>query len=131
LGKRYSDDWHVAHMINPRELVPESIMPGYPFLATTPLDTSDIADHLKANQMVGVPYSEDMIANAAVDLAAQVDPDSDDLEAFEERYAKAQVRNFDGNAEMISELDALIAYMQMLGTLVDFTTYKAEGQNLR
>ena len=118
-------------MINPRELVPESIMPGYPFLATTPLDTSDIADHLKANQMVGVPYSEDMIANAAVDLAAQVDPDSDDLEAFEERYAKAQVRNFDGNAEMIPELDALIAYMQMLGTLVDFTTYKAEGQNLR
>ncbi|MBT3332751.1 MAG: cytochrome-c oxidase, cbb3-type subunit II, partial [Rhodospirillaceae bacterium] len=81
--------------------------------------------------IVGVPYSDEMIATAAADLAVQVDPDSDELEAFEARYPKAQVRNFDGNGEMISELDALIAYLQMLGTLVDFTTYKAEGQNLR
>ncbi|MBT6987226.1 MAG: cytochrome-c oxidase, cbb3-type subunit II, partial [Rhodospirillaceae bacterium] len=131
VGGRYSDEWHVAHMIAPRDLVPESVMPGYPFLATTPLDAADIADHLKANQIVGVPYSDEMIATAAADLAVQVDPDSDELEAFEARYPKAQVRNFDGNGEMISELDALIAYLQMLGTLVDFTTYKAEGQNLR
>ena len=126
VGGRYSDEWHVAHMIAPRDLVPESVMPGYPFLATTPLDAADIADHLKANQIVGVPYSDEMIATAAADLAVQVDPDSDELEAFEARYPKAQVRNFDGNGEMISELDALIAYLQMLGTLVDFTAFKPE-----
>jgi cytochrome c oxidase cbb3-type subunit 2 len=131
VGGRYSDEWHVAHMIDPRAVVPESIMPGYPFLATTALDTSDIADHLKANQIVGVPYSDEMIASAAADLAAQVDPDGDDLDAMMARYPKAQARNFDGNSEMISELDALVAYMQMLGTLVDFGTYKAEGENLR
>jgi len=112
-------------------VVPESIMPGYPFLATTALDTSDIVDHLKANQIVGVPYSDEMIASAAADLAAQVDPDSDDLDAMMARYPKAQARDFDGNPAMISELDALVAYMQMLGTLVDFGTYKAEGENLR
>ena len=131
VGGRYSDEWHVAHMVNPRAVVPESIMPGYPFLATTALDTSDIVDHLKANQIVGVPYSDEMIASAAADLAAQVDPDSDDLDAMMARYPKAQARDFDGNPAMISELDALVAYMQMLGTLVDFGTYKAEGENLR
>ncbi len=131
VGGRYSDEWHVAHMIDPRAVVPESVMPGYPFLATTALKTSDIADHLKANQFVGVPYSDDMIANAAADLAAQVDPDSDDLDDMMARYPKAQARDFDGNPAMISELDALVAYMQMLGTLVDFGTYKAEGENLR
>ncbi len=131
VGGRYSDEWHAAHMIDPRAVVPESVMPGYPFLATTALDTDDIADHLTANAMVGVPYTEEMIANAAADLAAQVDPDSDDLDALLARYPKAQVRDFDGNPEVISELDALIAYMQMLGTLVDFNSFKAEGQNLR
>ncbi len=131
VGGRYSDEWHAAHMIDPRGVVPESVMPGYPFLATTALDTSDIADHLRVNQIVGVPYSDEMIANAAADLAAQVDPDSDDLDALMARYPKAQARDFDGNPDMISELDALIAYMQMLGTLVDFGSYKADGENLR
>ncbi len=131
VGGRYSDEWHTAHMRDPRALVPESVMPGYPFLATTPLDSADIAAHLKANRMVGVPYTDEMIANAATDLAAQVDPDSDEMEALLARYPKAQVRDFDGNPEMISEMDALIAYMQMLGTLVDFGSYKAEGENLR
>ena len=131
IGGRYSDEWHAAHMIDPRAVVPESVMPGYPFLATTALKTDDIADHLTANRMVGVPYTDDMIANAAADLAAQVDRDSDDLDALAERYPKTQVRDFDGNPEMISELDALIAYVQMLGTLVDFSSFKAEGQNLR
>ncbi|MDP6564404.1 MAG: cytochrome-c oxidase, cbb3-type subunit II [Alphaproteobacteria bacterium] len=131
VGGRYSDEWHAAHMIDPRALVPESVMPGYPFLATTALDIADIADHLRVNQIVGVPYSDEMIANAAADLAAQVDPDSDDLDALMARYPKAQARDFDGNPAMISELDALIAYMQMLGTLVDFAGYKADGENLR
>lgn len=131
VGGRYSDEWHTAHMRDPRALVPESVMPGYPFLATTALDGSDITAHLESNRMVGVPYTDDMVANAAADLAAQVDPDSDQMEALLTRYPKAQVRDFDGNPEMISEMDALIAYMQMLGTLVDFGSYKAEGDNLR
>ena len=130
VGGRYSDEWHVNHMINPRSVVPESIMPGYPFLAETPVREDDIAEHLRTNVAVGVPYTEEMIENALVDLRAQVDPDSDGAEALLARYPKAQVRDFDGNPAMISELDALIAYLQMLGTLVDFNTYDAES-NLR
>jgi len=131
VGGRYSDEWHVVHMIAPRSVVPESIMPGYPFLAETPAKLSDIANHLKANAIVGVPYTEAMIAAAETDAKAQADPDSDAAEAVEVRYPKAQIRDFDGNPNMVSELDALIAYLQMLGTLVDFDVYQAEGDNLR
>jgi len=130
VGGRYSDEWHVDHLKEPRSVVPESIMPSYSFLATTTLDTSMIGDHLKANRGVGVPYSDEMIDNALRDLRAQVDPDSDDVEDLLTRYPKTPVRNFDGNARAITEMDALVAYLQMLGTLVDFTTYKAED-NLR
>jgi len=126
VGGRYSDEWHVAHMIRPTEVVPESIMPGYPFLAKEPLNADQITRHLIANARVGVPYDEDMIANAAADLRAQVDPDSDGAEDLLARYPKAQVRDFDGNPKMLSELDALVAYLQMLGTLVDFKVYKAD-----
>lgn len=122
VGGRYSDEWHVAHMDDPRSLVPESIMPGYPFLAETPLDYADIAAHLEANAIVGVPYNKDMIANAAADLEAQAsaDEDTDDLLA---RYPRTVARDFDLNPEMVSEADAMIAYLQMLGTLVDFSDY--------
>ena len=130
VGGRYSDAWHVAHMINPRGVVPESIMPGYPFLATTAVRLDNIADHLKANKAVGVPYDEEMIAKAESDARVQVDPDADEVEEFLARYPKAQVRDFDGNPKMISEMDALIAYLQMLGTLVDFSAYDAD-KNLR
>ena len=126
VGGRYSDDWHVAHMINPRAVVPESIMPGYPFLATTPLEFAAIAADLKANRAVGVPYNDEMIEMAAADVEAQVDPDGDGVDDLLARYPKAQVRDFDGNPDMVSELDAMIAYMQILGTLVDFQTYRAE-----
>lgn len=131
VGGRYSDEWHAAHLIDPRSVVPESIMPGYPFLATTPLDAADIAGHLRANAALGVPYSDEMIAAAAADLRTQVNPEADDVDGFLARYPKAQVRDFDGNPAMLSELDAVIAYMQMLGTLVDFDSFKADGQNLR
>jgi len=132
VGGRYSDEWHVAHMIAPRSVVPESIMPGYPFLAETPLKFSDMAAHLRANRGVGVPYSDAMIAKAVADVRTQVDPDADEVDALLARYPKAQVRDFDGNPEMISEMDALIAYMQMLGTLVDFSGYRADDKaNLR
>lgn len=131
VGGRYSDDWHREHLIKPTSVVPESIMPGYPFLARNPARLDDIAEHLKANATVGVPYDADMIENAAADAAAQANPDADGVDALLERYPKAQVRDFDGNPEMVSEMDALIAYLQMLGTLVDFDTYRADGDNLR
>lgn len=126
VGGKYSDDWHKAHMINPRDLVPESIMPGYPFLAETPARVDNIADHLKANEIVGVPYTTEMIEVAVQDMKAQVDPDSDGADGVMERYPGANVRNFDGQPGDPTELDALIAYLQVLGTMVDFSQYNAE-----
>jgi len=126
VGGRYSDAWHILHMENPRSVVPGSIMPAYSWLAKTPLEYNDIALHLNANRTVGVPYSDDMILMAFRDLETQATGNYDDLDGFQARYPKAQARDFDGNPEMISELDALIAYLQMLGTLVEFTDYEAE-----
>jgi cytochrome c oxidase cbb3-type subunit 2 len=123
VGGKYSDEWHAAHMIDPRGVVPESIMPGYPFLAASALEYEDIAGHLATNRAVGVPYSEAMIAAAAEDLATQVDAEADGVDDFLARYPKARVGDFDGNQEMISELDALIAYLQILGAMVDFNDY--------
>jgi cytochrome c oxidase cbb3-type subunit 2 len=131
VGGRYSNDWHAAHMINPRAVVPESIMPGYPFLAETLLDLDDAAEHLKTNRTVGVPYSDQMIAAAIDDLRAQADPENGDADALLARYPKAVLGDFDGDPARLTELDALIAYLQMLGTLVDFDVYRAEGDNLR
>lgn len=130
VGGKYSDDWHREHMINPRALVPESIMPGYPFLAETPARHDNIADHLSANQIIGVPYTTEMIEVAVQDMKAQVDPDSDGADGLMERYPGANVRNFDGQPGDPTELDALIAYLQVLGTMVDFSSYNAE-ENLR
>jgi cytochrome c oxidase cbb3-type subunit II len=130
VGAKYSDDWHVTHLTNPRAIVPQSVMPGYPFLAATEVDPTTIGDHLRTSRAVGVPYSDDQIANAVADLKAQADPDNAGLDAFAKRYPKAVVRNFDGKAGMPTEMDALIAYLQMLGTLVDFKLYN-EKANLR
>ena len=130
VGNRYSDEWHVQHLINPRAVVPESIMPGYPFLARTEVRKDDIADHLKANKAVGVPYTDEMIANAQADLTAQANPDADGVDDLVNRYPKAQVRDFDGDPSKVTEMDALVAYLQMLGTLVDFSAYKPD-ENLR
>jgi len=127
VGDKYSDEWHRAHLADPRSVVPESVMPPYALLATTPLDYHAIKEELAANQAVGVPYTKDMIDNAKADLEAQVNPDSDKAAKLAKRYPKVQIRDFDGNPKMISEADALIAYMQMLGTLVDFSTYKADA----
>ncbi|WP_169542832.1 cytochrome-c oxidase, cbb3-type subunit II [Sneathiella aquimaris] len=127
VGGRYSDEWHVTHMKNPRDVVPESVMPAYSFLAKTELNVPDIAGDLIANRRVGVPYTDEMIAVAELDLRTQVNPDADEVDDLLARYPKAQVRDFDGDPSKISELDALIAYLQMLGTLVDFTSYDAEA----
>lgn len=125
VGGKYSDEWHQVHMSTPREVVPETIMPGYPFLAKTPLDLSTIEYSLRSNAAVGVPYTEDMIENAIADARAQLDPDSD-YDGLVARYGEVNIRNFDGNPDIESELDALIAYMQMLGTLVEFDVYDAD-----
>jgi cytochrome c oxidase cbb3-type subunit 2 len=131
VGGKYSDEWHRAHLINPRSVVPESIMPPYKMLAMTPLDYRDVQKLLKANRTVGVPYSDDEIAHAKDDLEAQANPDSDGVDAFQKRYPKAQARDFDGDPSRITESDALIAYLQMLGTLVDFKTYRAKAPENR
>ncbi|MGI9482940.1 MAG: cytochrome-c oxidase, cbb3-type subunit II [Hyphomicrobiales bacterium] len=130
VGARYSDEWHVQHLIEPTSVVPESIMPPYAFLMDAALRTDDIADHLKANRAVGVPYTDEMIKNAATDMRAQANPDDDGAEDVVARYPKVVVSNFDGSPGRLTEMDALVAYLQMLGTLVDFSTYKAE-ENLR
>ena len=127
VGGKYSDDWHRDHLVDPRALVPESIMPGYPFLSTSPLKTADIGDHLLANRGVGVPYSDDMVAAALADLQAQADPDADGTVGLEERYPGVNIRNFDGVGGAPTEMDALIAYLQVLGTMVDFSTYDAKA----
>lgn len=122
VGDRYSNEWHVQHLTEPRDVVPESIMPSYSFLKQTPLKITDVSMDLKANAIVGVPYSDEMIENAKADLAAQADPNADTA-ALLARYPKAKVGDFDGNPAVLTEMDALVSYLQMLGTLVDFTTY--------
>jgi cytochrome c oxidase cbb3-type subunit II len=123
VGGKYSDEWQLAHLNRPKDLVPESIMPGYPFLAETELNFADIAQAMRANRVSGVPYTDAMIANAEADLKAQHNPDDPNAAEMEKRYPKAQLRDFDGNTRRISEADALIAYLQVLGTLVDFKLY--------
>lgn len=131
VGGKYSDGWHREHLTDPRSVVPESIMPPYAFLFAKPLDYRDIVAQLKTNKAVGVPYTADQIVNAKADLEAQADPNSDGIDAFRKRYPNAQARDFDDNPKEITEGDALIAYLQMLGTLVDFKTYHANAPENR
>ena len=121
VGGRYSDAWHVQHLTDPQSVVPESVMPPYGFLSDRLIEPTYVADLMETHAMVGVPYTEEMIAEARADFTVQVDPFGD-WDALVERYPGAQVRDFDG-APGISEMDALIAYLQMLGTLVDFSTF--------
>lgn len=131
VGGKYSDEWHVRHLIEPRSVVPESIMPGYPFLFETPLDYRNIERNLRVQAALGVPYTEEMIANARLDVEIQMDENDPDVFDFLERYPKAQVRHFSGRTDgVITEGDALVAYLQMLGTLVDFDQYDNQA-NIR
>ncbi|THV25046.1 cytochrome-c oxidase, cbb3-type subunit II [Peteryoungia ipomoeae] len=122
VGDRYSNEWHVQHLSDPRSVVPESIMPGYAFLKETPLKITNVSMMLQANRTVTVPYTDAMIAEAEADLKAQADPNADTTGLLE-RYPKAKVGDFDGDPAKLTEMDALVAYLQMLGTLVDFSTY--------
>jgi cytochrome c oxidase cbb3-type subunit 2 len=126
VGGKYSNDWHVQHLIDPRSVVPESIMPAYGFLARRELAFANVADHLRTLRIVGVPYSDEQIAQAAADLKAQAGIETGDADAVLARYPKAVIGDFDGDPQRITEMDAVVAYLQMLGTLVDFTTYRPE-----
>ena len=125
VGGKYSNEWQVVHMIDPRSVVPESVMPPYGFLADRLVKQEDIAAHLKANRAVGVPYSDEMIEAARADLVAQADPEADH-EALLERYPKAEVGDLDGDPGRLTEMDAMVAYLQILGRMVDFTEYETE-----
>ncbi len=118
VGGKYSNDWHYAHLTNPQSMVPESLMPRYAFLANREVDPARVARHLRTNKAVGTPYTEEQVANVAADLAAQADVNAEP-EALAKRYPKAvQVQ---GDGRRATEMDALVAYLQVLGTMVDFT----------
>lgn len=121
VGGKYTNDWQVRHLINPRDVVPESIMPGYPHL-TRPLDQSTIVGNLTALSIVGVPYTAEQLKNAKAHLVEQATSDAGAESAIAKAYPKAKVGDFDGNPQVVSEMDALVAYLQVLGTMVDFTT---------
>lgn len=120
IGGKYSDFWHVAHLTNPRNVVPESNMPAYAFLSRTELRTDDLPAHLAAQRALGVPYTADMIENAARDAYGQATPDTDFAAGVTKRYGEAtQVSAFDGLTTQLTEMDALVAYLQILGRLTN------------
>jgi cytochrome c oxidase cbb3-type subunit 2 len=126
VGGKYSDAWHVAHLISPREVVPESVMPAYRFLLRRAAPIGDMAERLATLRAVGVPYTDDQIANAVADARAQADPDSAGVDGLIGRYGEeTTVRNFDDRGGVPTEMDALVAYMQVLGKLVDVETVRA------
>ena len=126
VGGKYSDEWHTEHLVNPRNLVPESIMPSYSFMINTGADLVSIQKLMKAQQIVGVPYTDEMIQQAYNDALAQARADSD-TSGIKKRYGnKVNARDFDGQKNFVSEMDALVAYLQALGTLADIKDYQLE-----
>lgn len=120
IGGKYSDAWHVAHLINPRDVVPESVMPRYGWLQRNTLRIADLGRHLAAKQALGVPYTDEMIDNASADAFGQASPESPQAEGVAERYGAAtNLRVFDGDSARVTEMDALVAYLQILGRLTD------------
>jgi len=126
VGGKYSNEWHVQHMVAPRSMVPESVMPNYPWLLDTPLDISDVEGRLKALRKVGVPYSL-----SEAELAANVEKFGESTaaqlhipDARKNLLEQAKFGNYDGDPSGVSEMDALVAYLQVLGTMVDFSKYK-------
>lgn len=130
IGGKYSDQWQVAHLMNPRDVVPQSIMPSYAWLARTELRVDDLGEHLVAQRRVGVPYTDEMIANATADAVGQAIPDSDQATGVSTRYGeKTNVSAFDGNLRQVTEMDALVAYLQILGKLTSAAEKpQAEGE---
>lgn len=123
VGGKYSDEWHTDHLKNPRDVVPESIMPAYEFMLNKGVDNHEVKRLMKAMRTVGVPYTDAMIDESYNDIATQARNDADNA-GITGRYGnKVNVRDFDGQTEFISEMDALIAYLQALGTLADIKNY--------
>ena len=141
VGGKYSAEWQVDHLKDPRALVPESVMPPYAFLAEKKLNFDRIEDRLRTERMLGVPYTDEMIENAEGHLYAQADPDEkgyDYLDGLLEQYDGAsgregsvEIRDYDGDPRRVTEMDAIVAYLQMTGTLVDFSTYEADDLSNR
>ncbi len=130
VGQKYSDTWHVAHLANPREFVEGSVMPGYSFLLDRNLETSSLQGSLIALRRVGVPYTDAQIENASQDALWQADADANFEGELQDSYGEnVQVRDFDGQPSRLTEMDALVAYLQVLGTLVDFDSFDAEANN--
>jgi len=130
VGAKYSDEWHRQHLMDPRSVVSASIMPGYPWLARKDLDIKNLGDNLRVQKLEGVPYTDEQIAHAAIDARAQASEDDPEAKAFAKRYPTAVARNYGGQPGRVTEADALIAYLQMLGTTVDFRIYD-EKANIR
>lgn len=128
VGGKYSNEWHTAHLINPRDVLPASIMPPYAFLLSRTIQTRDIRLHLRTLSSVGVPYTPAMIAAADADIRAQANPDDGDIDALKRRYPKAATGPFTAQTSGITEMDALIAYLQVLGTMVDFAPYDSRAK---
>jgi cytochrome c oxidase cbb3-type subunit 2 len=128
VGGKYSDEWQRAHLMNPRDVVPESIMPAYGFMADRAADVDDLSAHLKTLKMTGVPYTDEQIANATADAKAQASADGAGVDGLKARYgAKVNARDFDGNPKFVSEQDALIAYLQVLGTMAELKDYNPDA----
>lgn len=127
VGNKYSDEWHVQHLVDPRAVVPESVMPTYAFLKDHDLKAGDMAGQLTTLSYAGVPYTKTDVEKAEADLKAQADPTADTTDLVK-RYPKAQARDFDGNPARLTEMDALVAYLQVLGTMVDVDSAKAQEE---
>lgn len=123
VGGKYSDDWHRDHLRNPRSVVPASIMPGYPWLEQTPLNISHIGEDMAVLSVEGVPYTQEMIAAATSDAKTQGSAEDASTKALLNRYPRAIIRDLGGNNGRLTEADALVAYLQLLGTQVDFKLY--------
>jgi cytochrome c oxidase cbb3-type subunit II len=131
VGGRYTDDWHVRHLNDPRAVVPESIMPAYGFLSKTPLELKTISAQIQTHRALGVPYTQEMIKYAVEDAKTQASIDETAIQALHTRYPNVIARKFNEASGELTEMDALVAYLQMLGTLVDFKTYAPTDENLR
>jgi cytochrome c oxidase cbb3-type subunit 2 len=125
VGLRYSDTWQVDHLIDPQSVVPESIMPKYAFLMDKKIEPEHIQALLKTHRFVGVPYTDEQIQQAKSDFYVQADPEAE-YDDMLERYPGAAVANFDGQ-KALTEMDALVAYLQILGTMVDFSTFTPDA----
>src|SRR5690606_3445547 len=131
IGGKYSDFWHVAHLMNPRDVVPESNMPAYAYLARTPLNLNDLSQHLAVQQTLGVPYTDEMVENAARDAYGQAVPDTDFASGVSGRFGEAtQVRACDGVATHVPDMDALVAYLQVLRRLTTAAHQRAAAPGL-